>query len=155
MRWDSFHQAAQTIQQEIKREKLPAASVMFGGDSNVGKTSMFLYYFRGESHPEYVPIKVEADHGPIVYTYKESGKKVGIYYNDCDGGGEDWHRLRPLGYDRADVVVLCFSIRCRRSFENIDEYWYPMVQKHAPKAPIVLCGTKLDTRFHDNGPAKT
>ena len=81
MRWDSFHQATQTIKQEIKREKLPVASVMFGGDTNVGKTSMFLYYFRDESHPEYIPTKeVEGDHGPIIYTYKESGKKVGIYY---------------------------------------------------------------------------
>uniref|UniRef100_A0A7M5XDL1 Uncharacterized protein n=1 Tax=Clytia hemisphaerica TaxID=252671 RepID=A0A7M5XDL1_9CNID len=134
------------IRKEIGDENLPVKGVMFGGDGAVGKTSMYLYYFLEKKEPKYIPVKVETDYGPKIYTYKKTGEKVGIYYDDHEGGGEDWDRLRHLGYERADVVVLCFSIGSRKSFDNIEEYWYPFVQKHASKAPIVLCGTQTDMR---------
>ena len=105
------NQTPESIKQEIINEKMPVKCVLFGGDGAVGKTSsMFLYYFRDAKQPEYVPPKVETDYGPQIYTCKNSGKKVSIYYDDHEGGGEDWHSLRHLGYDRAHFVVLCFSI---------------------------------------------
>ena len=139
-------QIAESIKQEIMNGKIPTKSVMFGGDGAVGKTSMFLYYFRDAKEPQYIPIKVDTDYGPRIYTYKKGGKKVGIYYDDHEGGGEDWHALRHFGYDRADVVVLCFSIGSPESFDSIEEYWYPFVKKYAAKAAIVLCGTQKDIR---------
>ena len=86
-------QIAESIEQEIVNGKISTKSVMFGGDGAVGKTSMFLYYFRDAKEPQYIPIKVDTDYGPRIYTYKKGGKKVGIYYDDHEGGGEDWHRL--------------------------------------------------------------
>ena len=135
-----------SIRQEIENENMPLYYVMFGGDGAVGKTSMFVYYFFDDNKPEYIPVKAETGYGPKIYTYKETKEKVGIYYDDHEGGGEDWHRLRHLAYERAGVVVLCFSIGSSETFENIKEFWYPFVQKYAAKTPIVLCGTQTDIR---------
>jgi len=127
-------------------ENIPVKCVMFGGEGAAGKTSMFIYYFHNKINPEYVPPKVETDNGIKMYTYKETGKKVGIYYDDHEGGGEDWDSLRHLGYERAHVVVLCFSIYTTDNLERIEDYWYPFVKKYAPKAKILLCATQIDLR---------
>ena len=93
-----------------------------------------------------MPPKVETDNGITMYTYKETGKKVRIYYDDHEGGGEDWHALRHLGYERAHVVVLCYSIWSTSCLERIEDYWFPFVKKYAPKAKIVLCACQIDLR---------
>ena len=36
------------------------------------------------------------------------------------------------------------------SFENVSLKWWPEIEAHAPKVPILLVGTKLDLR-HDQG----
>ncbi|XP_066911421.1 cdc42 homolog [Clytia hemisphaerica] len=135
-------------EKEIEDEKIQLKRVFFGGDGAVGKTSMFLYYF-AEKKPnlkhEYIPSTVSDANGSKIYTYKNTGEKIRIYYIDW-GVGKDWERTSHLGYKGAAAVVLCFSIGSRSSFENIEEYWYPFMKKYASKAPIVLCGTKTDMR---------
>ncbi len=34
-------------------------------------------------------------------------------------GSEDYDRLRPLSYPQTDVFLLCFSLVCHSSYENI------------------------------------
>ena len=69
-----------------------------------------------------------------------------MIFNDHEGGGEEWYRLRHLGYINADTVVLCFSISSPDSFLRMKEYWYPFTQKHCPKAELLLVGIKKDLR---------
>jgi len=45
-----------------------------------------------------------------------------------------------------DVVLLCFSLVNRSSFENIADLWYTELRKRNVQAPIVLVGTHLDKR---------
>ena len=61
-------------------------------------------------------------------------------------GQEDYELLRPLSYPNTDVLVVCFAINNRDSFENVSQKWIPEVRHHCPKTPIVLVGTKLDLR---------
>ena len=124
------------------KEKL----VVFGGRGSVGKTSMFRYYYEGRKDDLYLTQKYETYFGISVYSYKDSGKKIWIAYDDHEGGGEDWYRVHYRGYEWADVVVLCYSIGYRNSFKEIEEYWHSFVQKYAPKAAIILCATKTDLR---------
>ncbi|XP_069325296.1 transforming protein RhoA-like isoform X2 [Eulemur rufifrons] len=59
---------------------------------------------------------------------------------------EDYDRLRPLSYPDTDVILMCFSIDCPDSLENIPEKWTPEVKHFCPNVPIILVGNKKDLR---------
>ncbi|XP_063443746.1 ras-related C3 botulinum toxin substrate 1-like isoform X2 [Mytilus trossulus] len=61
-------------------------------------------------------------------------------------GQEDYDRIRPLSYPQTDVFLACFSIVERSSFDNILHQWIPEIRHHSPRTPILLVGTKLDSR---------
>ncbi|KAK0586028.1 hypothetical protein LWI29_038253 [Acer saccharum] len=67
----------------------------------------------------------------------------GLDDGDDKGGQEDYNRLRPLSYIRADVFVLAFSLVSRASYENIFKKWIPELQHYSPGVPVVLVETKL------------
>ena len=45
-----------------------------------------------------------------------------------------------------DVVLLCFSLINRESFDHIENYWHKELSKREVDAPIVLVGTNLHER---------
>lgn len=53
--------------------------------------------------------------------------------------------MRRLGYDKTDVILLCFCVVYPYSFENL-KYWYDEVRAYNPYVPILLVGTKTDLR---------
>ena len=120
-------------------------TVVFGGDGCAGKTSMCLCYEKAKSLKEftYIPIKIEDF---LIKDYLINRKAVSVWFNDNEGGGEDWHILRHFGYREADCVVLCFTIDSKDSFEYINEYWYPFTKRYCPKAKLILVGMKKDLR---------
>ena len=61
-------------------------------------------------------------------------------------GQEAYDRLRPLCYQRAGVVIVCFSVNSRSSFENVEFKWVPEVRHHCAGVPVVLVATKTDLR---------
>ena len=86
------------------------------GDSGVGKTSLVVTYGTNKfpSPTDFVPCVSEPYHRDItVY----SGETVNIGIFDI-GGGEDFHRLRPINYPNTDVFLLCFSVDNRDSFSR-------------------------------------
>ncbi|XP_066911425.1 transforming protein RhoA-like [Clytia hemisphaerica] len=120
-------------------------TVVFGGEWNIGKSSMFIYHWYGEQNPQYIPTKVDP-YNVDEYPVGENGEILKVSFIDNEGGGEDWPRLRHLGYLMANAVVLCFSIAAPETFELIEEYWYPFTQKHCPTAKLFLLSTKKDLR---------
>ena len=62
------------------------------------------------------------------------------------GGGEDYHRLRPLSYPGTDIFLVCFSVAEPASFKNVKETWVPEIKHHCPNTPFILLGTKVDLR---------
>jgi len=76
------------------------------------------------------------------------GKPVSIDLSATDGL-EEYDRLRWLGYVTADVLCLCFSISSVRSFENLKSNWWPEVQQYAQAVPLVLVGTKSESRSNE------
>lgn len=58
-------------------------------------------------------------------------------------GQEEYEILRPLSYPNTDVVLLCFSIDNRDSFENAMQKWIPEVRHFCPRTAILLVGTKV------------
>jgi len=63
-------------------------------------------------------------------------------------GQEDYEQLRPLSYPNTDVIIICFSIDNRDSFENVSLKWIPEVRHFCPRTPVVLVGTKTDLRYN-------
>lgn len=45
-----------------------------------------------------------------------------------------------------DVFLVCFSVNCLASLQNVQDKWIPEVTHHCPDTPIILVGTKADLR---------
>ena len=65
-------------------------------------------------------------------------------------GQEDYELLRPLSYPNTDVILICFAINNRDSFENVTEKWIPEIKSYCPSTPYLLVGTKIDLRSSEN-----
>ena len=69
-----------------------------------------------------------------------------------DPRGEEGHdRFRPLVYPDTSVVILCFSLTSRTSFENLSQKWIPEVTHFCPGVPRILVGTHADAGLDDSG----
>jgi len=111
------------------------------GDGAVGKTSLLISYATKKFPTDYVPTVFEN------YTAQMKRDNENILLHLWDTAGqEDYDRLRPLSYPGADVVLLCFSLVNRSSYEAIREKWYPEVNHYVPHIPHILVGTKVDLR---------
>jgi Ras-related C3 botulinum toxin substrate 1 len=74
-----------------------------------------------------------------------NGKPVKLGLWDT-AGQEDYDRLRPLSYTKADVLLICFALDSPVSLANVKTKWVPEAQQYAPSAPYIVVGTKLDLR---------
>lgn len=112
------------------------------GDGGCGKTSLLMVYTRGSFPEEYVPTVFEN----YVAELTLEKKRVQLALWDT-AGQEDYDRLRPLSYPDTDVVVLCFSVDSRASFDNIQDKWASeVVHFCGPQIPKILVAMKSDLR---------
>lgn len=84
------------------------------GDGAVGKTCLLYVYNKGEFPEEYVPTVFE--NAAKSTTFK--GKPVTLRLFDT-AGQEEYDRLRPLSYPGSNLVLLCFSVANRNTFDAI------------------------------------
>ena len=67
---------------------------------------------------------------------------VGIYDTS---GQQDHDRLRVFSYRHSDVIIICFSMVDRESFQNVVEFWMAEVKCYERlKTPVILLGTQSD-----------
>jgi small GTP-binding protein len=115
------------------------------GDGAVGKTCMLISYTNNQFPREYVPT--------VFNNYTKNllvdGKQVALMLWDT-AGQEEYGKLRPLSYKKADMLLICFSIDNQTSFENISLKWVPEAKQYAPKTPYIIVGTKGDLRKTHN-----
>ncbi|KIM26493.1 hypothetical protein M408DRAFT_330627 [Serendipita vermifera MAFF 305830] len=67
--------------------------------------------------------------------------------NDRSYSGE-WISRR-VEYGLADVVLICFSLANRASFENVANVWRREIEQFCPHIPFIVIGCKLDLRRPD------
>ncbi|XP_064484387.1 cell division control protein 42 homolog [Ornithodoros turicata] len=111
------------------------------GDGAVGKTSLVVSYTTNGYPTEYVPTAF--DNYSVVVTVDNQPVRLQL----CDTAGQDdFDSLRPLCYPNTAVFLLCFSVVCPTSFQNVSQKWLPEIRRHCPEAPIVIVGTQCDLR---------
>lgn len=59
----------------------------------------------------------------------------------------EYTELRSFSYKDSEVLLLCFSVSDRDSFESIKEFWAPEVRDFLGKrVPVIVVATQTDTR---------
>ncbi|CAL1569437.1 unnamed protein product [Knipowitschia caucasica] len=118
--------------------------VVIVGDGGCGKTSLLLVFAKGDFPETYAPSVFEKYNTTI--TVGGSGVRLNLYDT---AGQDDYDRLRPLAYQEADVILVCFDVTNPTSFENVLVKWFPEVRHFCGDAPLILIGCKTDLRNED------
>ncbi|XP_060589519.1 rho-related GTP-binding protein RhoE-like [Ruditapes philippinarum] len=61
-------------------------------------------------------------------------------------GKDEYSRVRPLSYNDADIILLCFSVGVPESLDRVVSKWYPEIRENCPNQPIILVGCQKDLR---------
>lgn len=121
------------------------------GDGACGKTSLLYVFTLGEFPTEYHPTVFEN----YVTDCRVDGKAVQLALWDT-AGQEEYERLRPLSYSKANVILIGFAIDKPDSLLNARSKWSEEVSRYCPGVPIILVGLKKDLRNESvNGSDKT
>ena len=79
--------------------------------------------------------------------YATTLQQDGLHYDVelWDTAGQDqYERLRPLSYEKSDLVIILYSTNHVNSFDNVKMLWAPEIHRYLPETPIILVGTKCD-----------
>eukprot|EP01101_Sappina_pedata_P012358 TRINITY_DN846_c0_g3_i1.p1 TRINITY_DN846_c0_g3~~TRINITY_DN846_c0_g3_i1.p1 ORF type:complete len:215 (+),score=31.68 TRINITY_DN846_c0_g3_i1:52-696(+) len=110
------------------------------GDGAVGKTCMLIAYTENRFPVGYVPNIYDI----FTIGVKVDGNHIDLSLWDTSAYVE-YNRLSALSYPETDVFLLCFSVVCPASLDNIAK-WFAEVERCCPEAKIILVGTKIDLR---------
>lgn len=115
--------------------------IVIVGDGGCGKTSLLMVYSQGSFPERYAPSVFEKYTANVTVGNKE------VTLNLYDTAGqEDYDRLRPLSYQNAHLVLICYDVMNPTSFDNVTVKWFPEVSHFCPGTPRVLIGCKTDLR---------
>lgn len=117
------------------------------GSGGAGKTSLLMVYARSSFPTEYIPTVFE---NYVTEVMAEKKTVVDLALWDT-AGQEDYDRLRPLSYPDTDVVVICYAIDDRRTFDTIPQKWAPEVDHFCEGVPKILVALKSDLRKGGTG----
>lgn len=131
-----------------EQQLLPLVQCVLVGDGAVGKTSLLVSYSKSEECPsttEYTPTAFD-NYSVVVQV---DGRPIRLQL--CDTAGQDeLDSLRTLCYSNSDVFLLCFSVTCHTSFENVTSKWLPEIRRNCLQdVPIILVGTQSDLRSNE------
>lgn len=115
--------------------------IVIVGDGGCGKTSLLMVYAKGDFPEKYAPSVFEK----YVSTISLGGKEIRLNLYDT-AGQDDYDRLRPLSYQEANLILVCFDVTNPNSFENVLIKWFPEVKHFCRDVPVILIGCKTDLR---------
>lgn len=123
------------------QDKFQTIIILAVGDDLDGKACL-LNVLKGDPCPE------ETDYEPSIFEnfhefrmYQE--KQYNIHLWDT-AGQEDYDRLRPMSYAKADVILMYFTLDNPDSLKNVTGKYFNEVKEYCPKAPIILIGYKSE-----------
>ncbi|XP_030644217.1 rho-related GTP-binding protein RhoH [Chanos chanos] len=111
------------------------------GDSAVGKTAL-LVRFTSETFPDSYKPTVYENTGVDVFM---DGVQISLGLWDT-AGNDMFRSIRPMSYQQADVVLLCYSVANPPSLANVYQKWIVEVREHLPHVPVLVVATQTDHR---------
>lgn len=106
--------------------------------------TFFAYYF---FPPSYTPTVFDN------YSAIEdvNGEVVSVTMWDLPGQDE-YNLVRAKCYEQCnfDVIVMCFAVDLRDSFDNLQYKWMEEYKQYVPKSPLIILGCKADLREEGN-----
>lgn len=131
MSLDNQNQIHNQNQNQIHNHK-----IVFVGESAVGKSSIILRYHRN----------IFNAHGPstIGAAFMKIDYSPSLKFEIWDTAGQERFRsLLPMYYRNAEVVIVCYDITDKNTFEKSKD-WINEIKKNNTDTILVLVGTKLD-----------
>jgi len=126
---------------------LDSTTIVIAGDGVVGKSSILSVLVNQEFPETYVPTTFENSviNSADLNLKIDNNKIIDINLWDI-AGQEEYEKMRPVAYQNADVVILCFSIDSIDSLKNITSKWIPEIKYYNDSVMFLLVGTKADIR---------
>ncbi|XP_075262438.1 dnaJ homolog subfamily C member 27-B-like [Convolutriloba macropyga] len=122
--------------------------IVFVGDCYVGKTSIIKSFCKAQFNPKYTPT-VGVDYGFKVMD--------GLRIHMWDLSGNPYFKdTRNELYENCDLCIMVYDVNSRKSFESLDSYWWPEIQKYDIADSMVACiGNKRDSEAKQTPDAVT
>ncbi|MFX1307423.1 MAG: Rab family GTPase [Promethearchaeota archaeon] len=125
----------------MERTKKYTLKIIIIGEPAVGKTSLVKKFISGQFSKDY-----RSSIGTNIFA-----KKIKLE-NDIDtslqlwdiAGQERWTNMRHLYYAGAKGVIIVGDLTRRSTFDQIERFWVPDVNKYCNLAPILLLANKCD-----------
>ncbi|KAK1347861.1 small Ras GTP-binding protein [Hamiltosporidium tvaerminnensis] len=111
------------------------------GEGACGKTCILVKLTKGTFTTDYTPTVFQNSFA----AYEIKKQVVELWLWDT-AGQEDYNRIITLTYPDTDLLIICFSIDDRNSFEAVKNKWMPELKFHCRNVPYILVGTKSDLR---------
>ncbi|GAP90561.2 putative GTP-binding protein rhoA [Rosellinia necatrix] len=119
----------------------PRMRFVFVGDSECGKSSLLLRFYRDTFTEHYTPTQYELFNKVVAVNDQDTD--IELWDTSGDAALEQLSRLNYLAWD---AVFLCFSIDSIRSFNHARTKWITQIRRYTGGAPLFFVGTKTDRR---------
>lgn len=123
--------------EDMKIEK----SVVILGSGGCGKTCILHRIVTNNFSDAYIPTVFEDS----VWFTCVKGREIVLLLKDT-AGQEDYDRLISLAVSGADIIIFCYSVDERRSFEDIKNKYIHLIPEEECGNQFVLVGNKTDLR---------
>uniref|UniRef100_A0AAY5K4U4 Rho-related GTP-binding protein RhoH n=1 Tax=Esox lucius TaxID=8010 RepID=A0AAY5K4U4_ESOLU len=111
------------------------------GDSAVGKTAL-LVRFTSETFPDCYRPTVYENTGVEVFM---DGVQISLGLWDT-AGNDMFRQIRPMSYQQADVILVCYSVANHASFASVRQKWIGEIRENLPRVPVLVVATQTDQR---------
>ncbi|MEE6462204.1 hypothetical protein FKM82_001521 [Ascaphus truei] len=125
---------------------MDAIKCVLVGDAAVGKTAL-LVRFTSEAFPDVYRPTVYENTGVDVFM---DGIQISLGLWDTSGN-DAFKGIRPISFQQADIVLICFSVANHNSFLNVRNKWIAEIRHHLPRTPVLVVATQTDQRETEHG----
>lgn len=110
------------------------------GDTSVGKSNILTKFADDEFKSDYSST-IGVDYKTIRVDYFDKSVKIMIWDT---AGQERFKSITKTFYKGSKVVIICFDLTNRESFDNVDTWLEEIYKENLTNPIIVLAGTKAD-----------
>ncbi|MFX1446096.1 MAG: Rab family GTPase [Promethearchaeota archaeon] len=118
--------------------------VIIIGEAGVGKTSLVKKFISGHFSSDYrASIGTNMFIKEIEVHSNDKIDKISIHLWDI-AGQERWIKMRNMYYKGSQAALIVGDLSRKRTFEQIEKFWFPDLTTHCGNIPIILIANKND-----------